>query len=110
MSAKNMFREIAHFLTLSWRTKRRLRECATIVDTQNEGISKCNKMVEELLGNDEVRKAVIYLRECGANIKFPESSSNEFWGKLLCVARDHKMRDEILKIEGNELNSNISVN
>jgi hypothetical protein len=88
-----MLKEIIHYLTLSTRTNKRLRNCISLL---NEEQTKDNHKINNNLKNKEIGLAVKYLIEKGEESEIKDSV---YWSNLYSVATEHKVRDKIIELE-----------
>jgi hypothetical protein len=91
-----MLKEIFHYLTLSNRTRKRLRECVKIASTSQGFETESINEIEKLIKNQEIGKAIDKLNIIGNELNV---SNKQYWSNMYLVARDHKMRDGARSLE-----------
>lgn len=92
-----MIKEAIHYLTLGYRTKRSLRECQEIFK------KVCNenfKSIEPFLESGNIGEAIRYLIKFDHHGKLNSSQEEIVHKKLLKIATEHKMRDQVTELKG----------
>jgi hypothetical protein len=96
-----MINEIFHYLFLPSRTRKRLRECVKTISTSSESVPGSIKEIENFIKNREIGQAIYALDEKGNELNI---SKQKYWLNLYLVAREHKMRDVVISLEGKAKN------
>lgn len=99
-----MLREIFHYLTLSIKTKRKLRKCFNLL---NKASGEEKAEFEKHIKYGETFETIRFLKKMADKDILTLKEQKIFWSNLRIVAVWFKMRDEIIFIERKENEINI---